>query len=85
MNPSVPVARRAPSLRASLGIGERMFASPAERRFITAVDDGLELVEQGLEDAMRSADTLADTTSRYLLSAGGKRIRPTLTLLIAQL
>ncbi|MGN8051288.1 polyprenyl synthetase family protein [Curtobacterium sp. 22159] len=85
MNPSVPVARRAPSLRASLGIGERLFATPAERRFIAAVDDGLQLVEQGLEDAMRSTDTLADTTSRYLLSAGGKRIRPTLTLLIAQL
>ncbi|PCN49147.1 geranylgeranyl pyrophosphate synthase [Curtobacterium sp. 'Ferrero'] len=85
MNPSVPVARRAPSLRASLGIGERLFASPADRRFITAVDDGLELVEHALEDAMHSADTLADTTSRYLLSAGGKRIRPTLTLLIAQL
>ena len=85
MNPSVPVARRAPSLRASLGIGERLFATPADRRFIAAVDDGLELVEQGLEDAMRSADTLADTTSRYLLAAGGKRIRPTLTLLIAQL
>ncbi|WIE63958.1 polyprenyl synthetase family protein [Curtobacterium sp. MCLR17_036] len=85
MNPSVPVARRAPSLRASLGIGERLFATPADRRFIAAVDDGLELVEQGLEDAMRSTDTLADTTSRYLLSAGGKRIRPTLTLLIAQL
>jgi heptaprenyl diphosphate synthase len=85
VNPSVPVARRAPSLRASLGIGERLFASPGDRRFIAAIDDGLELVEQGLEDAMRSADTLADTTSRYLLSAGGKRIRPTLTLLIAQL
>ncbi|WIE74772.1 polyprenyl synthetase family protein [Curtobacterium sp. MCSS17_007] len=85
MNPSVPVARRAPSLRASLGIGERLFATPSERRFITAVDDGLELVEQGLEEAMRSTDTLADTTSRYLLAAGGKRIRPTLTLLIAQL
>jgi heptaprenyl diphosphate synthase len=85
VNPSVPVARRAPSLRASLGIGERLFASPAERKFISRIDDGLELVEQGLEDAMRSADTLADTTSRYLLAAGGKRIRPTLTLLIAQL
>ncbi len=85
MNPSVPVARRASSLRASLGIGERLFATPADRRFIAAVDDGLELVEQGLEEAMRSTDTLADTTSRYLLSAGGKRIRPTLTLLIAQL
>ncbi len=85
MNPSVPVARRAPSLRKSLGIGERLFATPSERRFIAAVDDGLELVEHGLEQAMASTDTLADTTSRYLLSAGGKRIRPTLTLLIAQL
>ncbi|PZE74276.1 MULTISPECIES: polyprenyl synthetase family protein [unclassified Curtobacterium] len=85
MNPSVPVARRAPSLRASLGVGERMFATPAERRFVGRIDDGLELVEQQLDEAMRSADTLADTTSRYLLSAGGKRIRPTLTLLIAQL
>ena len=85
MNPSVPVAKRAPSLRTSLGIGERLFATPAERRFIARVDEGLELVEQGLEDAMHSADTLADTTSRYLLAAGGKRIRPTLTLLLAQL
>ncbi|WP_066521652.1 polyprenyl synthetase family protein [Curtobacterium ammoniigenes] len=85
MNPSVPVAKRAPSLRTSLGIGARLFATPAERTFIARVDEGLELVEQGLEDAMRSADTLADTTSRYLLAAGGKRIRPTLTLLLAQL
>jgi heptaprenyl diphosphate synthase len=82
---AAPVARRAPSLRASLSIGERMFSTPAERRFIGRVDDGLELVETSLEDAMRSADSLADTTSRYLLAAGGKRIRPTLTLLIAQL
>jgi heptaprenyl diphosphate synthase len=85
LNPSVPVAKRVPSLRASLGIGERLFASPSERQFIARVDDGLVLVERELERAMRSADTLADTTSRYLLSAGGKRIRPTLTLLIAQL
>jgi len=62
-----------------------MFATPSERRFIARIDDGLELVEEELELAMRSSDTLADTTSRYLLSAGGKRVRPTLTLLIAQL
>jgi heptaprenyl diphosphate synthase len=85
VNPSAPVVRRAPSLRASLGVGERMFATPTERRFVASIDDGLELVEQALDEAMRSADTLADTTSRYLLAAGGKRIRPTLTLLIAQL
>jgi heptaprenyl diphosphate synthase len=62
-----------------------MFATPTERRFVGRIDDGLELVEQGLDEAMHSADQLADTTTRYLLAAGGKRIRPTLTLLIAQL
>jgi len=34
---------------------------------------------------MSFADNLADVTSRYLLDAGGKRVRPTLTLLTAQL
>nr|WP_193571408.1 polyprenyl synthetase family protein [Diaminobutyricibacter tongyongensis] len=34
---------------------------------------------------MRFADNLADVTARYLLEAGGKRVRPMLTLLTAQL
>lgn len=34
---------------------------------------------------MRFADNLADVTTRYLLEAGGKRVRPMLTLLTAQL
>ncbi|HEU0257064.1 MAG TPA: polyprenyl synthetase family protein [Microbacteriaceae bacterium] len=34
---------------------------------------------------MRFTDSLADVTSRYLLEAGGKRVRPMLTLLCAQL
>jgi heptaprenyl diphosphate synthase len=62
-----------------------MFATPTERRFVARIDDGLELVEASLDESMHSADALADTTTRYLLAAGGKRIRPTLTLLIAQL
>jgi heptaprenyl diphosphate synthase len=34
---------------------------------------------------MHFADNLADVTARYLLEAGGKRVRPMLTLLAAQL
>nr|BFF13148.1 hypothetical protein GCM10025699_44510 [Microbacterium flavescens] len=79
-----PVAHRN-SLGRSLGLGERLFATPAERRFVAAVDDGLELVEEGLLREIAFADEIADATTRYLLAAGGKRVRPTLTLLIAQL
>jgi heptaprenyl diphosphate synthase len=34
---------------------------------------------------VRFADEIADVTTRYLLDAGGKRVRPVLTLLTAQL
>lgn len=45
----------------------------------------LALVEERLQDAVTHADELADTTSRHLVNAGGKRLRPLLTLLCAQL
>ncbi|WP_353827916.1 polyprenyl synthetase family protein [Agromyces sp. SYSU T0242] len=84
MNPSHPV-RRASSLAANLGLSERVFASSADRAMARAIDEGLERVESGLVDQVRFADTIADVTSRYLLEAGGKRVRPMLTLLTAQL
>ena len=80
-----PLARRSNTLRSSLGLGEKLFASSAERHFAEAIEEGLERVEAGLSDEMAFADSLADTTTRYLLDAGGKRIRPALTLLAAQL
>jgi heptaprenyl diphosphate synthase len=80
-----PVARRSNSLRSNLGLGERLFASSDERHFAAAIEEGLEQVELGLSAEMAFADSLADTTTRYLLDAGGKRIRPVLTLLAAQL
>lgn len=49
------------------------------------IEDGLELVENGLAEDLRVADSIADAASRYLYEAGGKRIRPVLTLLTAQL
>ena len=85
MNPSVPLARRSNTLSSSLGLGEKLFASSDERRFVKALEDGLEIVEQGLLVEMSFADDIADVTSRYLLDAGGKRVRPVLTLLTAQL
>ena len=42
-------------------------------------------VEERLHEAARHADSLADATSRHLMSAGGKRLRPLLTLLCAEL
>jgi heptaprenyl diphosphate synthase len=85
VNRSVPLARRRNSLSSSLGLGEKLFSSSSERRFADAIEDGLDLVEAGLLAEMSFADDLADVTSRYLLDAGGKRVRPTLTLLTAQL
>ena len=45
----------------------------------------LSLVEERLRDAVAHADTLADDASRHLVNAGGKRLRPLLTLLAAEL
>ncbi|MDQ1545170.1 MAG: hypothetical protein QOH69_74 [Actinomycetota bacterium] len=85
MTASAPIARRSNTLSSSLGLGEKLFASSDERRLANAIDSGLALVETGLLEQMSFTDDLADVTSRYLLDAGGKRVRPVLTLLTAQL
>lgn len=85
MNPSHPVVRRGSKLAANLGLSERVFATSADRAMANAIDAGLDRVEAGLVDQVRFADSLADVSSRYLLEAGGKRVRPMLTLLTSQL
>ncbi len=45
----------------------------------------LELVETRLLEAISNADPFANATSRHLAQAGGKRIRPLLTLLASHL
>lgn len=77
--------RRSSTLSSSLGLGEKLFASSEERHFADAIEQGLTEVEAGLLAQVSFADEMADTTSRYLLEAGGKRVRPTLVLLTAQL
>jgi len=55
VNAGAPPAQRN-SLGRSLGLGEKLFATPTERRFVAAVDDGLELVEEGLLREIAFAD-----------------------------
>lgn len=42
-------------------------------------------VEENLRAAVANADSLVDDASRHLVAAGGKRLRPLLTLLVSQL
>jgi len=49
------------------------------------VRTGLAEVESGLAEAVAVDDGLLDSTSRHLLDAGGKRFRPLMVLLAAQL
>jgi len=80
-----PISRRSSTLSSSLGLGEKLFASSEERHFAAVIEQGLEEVEAALLREVTFADAFADVTTRYLLQAGGKRVRPTLTLLTAQL
>lgn len=50
-------------------------------QLLATVTSALEKVEQELAESVANADQLADHTSRHLLEAGGKRIRPLLTVL----
>ncbi|TDN91894.1 polyprenyl synthetase family protein [Microbacterium sp. BK668] len=81
MTPSAPGSR----LASKLGLTDRVFAGPRSRRLLSTVEAGLERVDATLRDELHVSDQLADTTSRYLYEAGGKRVRPMLALLAAQL
>jgi heptaprenyl diphosphate synthase len=59
--------------------------SLAEPALDEQVRKGLAEVEQRLRNAVQQADPLADDASRHLVTAGGKRVRPMLTLLAAHL
>ena len=68
-----------------LSLHERIFASPETKKLASAVDQGVALIEANLEIEMHFGDALADVAGRYLFNAGGKRIRPVLTVLVSQL
>ena len=77
---------RSITLASSLGLDPRRFdGTPADRRLAKAVDAGLDRVEAALDTELHYAHRIADAASRYLLEAGGKRVRPVLALLTAHL
>lgn len=57
----------------------------ADKQLLSRLEAGLEKVEQQLVEAVAHTDPIAKVTARHLIDAGGKRIRPTLVLLCAQL
>jgi len=57
----------------------------ADRALLKSIEAGLEKVEDLLKDATRYADSVAKDPAKHLVDAGGKRVRPTLVLLAAQL
>ncbi|MBL3699951.1 polyprenyl synthetase family protein [Leucobacter luti] len=63
----------------------RLFRGAQDRRHAKQLQDQLELIEAGLMEHLAFASPVADAPARYLMSAGGKRIRPMLTLLTSEL
>ena len=67
-----------------LTAGALFQATAEERRLGKILDEGLAEIEAGLERELKFADDIADSVARYLFDAGGKRVRPLLTVLTAQ-
>ena len=70
----------------------QFFNSPGRKNFSLSqkklgqqIEAGLKTVEERLATQLHFTDALAETSTRYLMEAGGKRVRPALVLLIAQL
>ena len=63
----------------------RQLRKVADKNLLAALEAGLERVEEELVTAVAHTDTIAKVTTSHLIDAGGKRIRPTLVLLCAQL
>ncbi len=63
----------------------RLFQGAAERRHADRMQKQLASVEEDLLAQLAFASEIADAPARYLAEAGGKRIRPMLTLLTSEL
>lgn len=63
----------------------KQFRSLTDVALIKKLEAGLEQVETGLLNATKHTDPVAKDAARHLVEAGGKRIRPVLVMLAAQL
>lgn len=57
----------------------------ADPALLVDLERGLQAVEERLEEVVRSSHPMLDLASHHLVDAGGKRVRPMLALLSAQL
>lgn len=78
---SLPIAEDT----ATQALPMRLFAGPGERKRTRRMREQLALIEEGLLENLGFASEVADAPARYLAEAGGKRIRPMLTLLTSEL
>lgn len=62
-----------------------LFHGVQDRRHVKRLQEQLDLIEVGLVEQLSFASPIADAPARYLLEAGGKRIRPLLTVLASEL
>jgi heptaprenyl diphosphate synthase len=63
----------------------RQFRKVSDPKLLAAIEASLEEVETRILAATSHADKLADQTASHLARAGGKRLRPVLTLLTSHL
>ena len=64
---------------------DRLTAVPQLKQLATDVEAGVPVIEAEILKNVTFADEVADATGRYLLDAGGKRMRPTLAIICAEL
>ncbi|WP_291057396.1 polyprenyl synthetase family protein [Herbiconiux sp.] len=76
-----------PSLRRAggLSLADRLFSTGEDRRTARLIEESIEALERRLAEETKFSGGLVDVVSRYLLEAGGKRVRPVLAFLTAQL
>jgi heptaprenyl diphosphate synthase len=63
----------------------RQLRKVADKELLKKLEIGLDKVEQQLVESVKHTDPIAKVTTRHLIDAGGKRIRPILVLLTSQL
>src|SRR5690606_1783182 len=82
-NPPSAPAPRSPA--GASGSGPAASAASSFARVLERMGDTLELVERAMRDQLASESDVVPALGEHVLSSGGKRIRPALLLLCAEL
>ncbi|MCS5716966.1 polyprenyl synthetase family protein [Herbiconiux sp. CPCC 205763] len=80
-----PSLRRATGRSTPLSLADRLFSTGEDRRTARLIEESIDALEIRLAAETKFTGGLVDVVSRYLLDAGGKRVRPILAFLTAQL